>query len=373
MPRRREGPVKNKQTGYFFFDEYVGFPPDKKRIRISLRTKDPAKAQWIWEQEYKRQWSRYYGIEPKEKPKQISFDKICKEFIEWERDIKKIKSWDLYEQRLEIVKKVWGNIPIQQISHQHLIELDHYLKSIGRAEKTINHYYGILKTLFFYANKKYKLKIENPVCDVTYYMTDRKRREYTPREIKEILEACEKIEKEVAPHALIMKYAKRITLMLLYTAMRPGELYKLRWDKHIKNDKIVLERTETKQKKEKVIPITDSIRKILNSLEPKEKGYLFPLTADSNRNKVYLSNLMKEIREKTGIEDFIFYNLKHTAASIMVSQALGKGASLEDVRKILGHSNLKTTLNYVHSDFGRMTKAMSALEDAVKESNFGQD
>jgi len=125
----------------------------------------------------------------------------------------------------------------------------------GRAEKTINHYFGILKSLFFYAIKKYKLKIENPVCDVTYYITDRKRKEYTPQEIKRILDACEKIEKTVAPHALIMKYAKRITLMLLYTAMRPGELYKLRWDKHIKDDKIVLERTETKQRKGKVIPI----------------------------------------------------------------------------------------------------------------------
>ena len=52
MPRRREGPTKNQQTGYYFFDEYVGFPPEKKRIRISLRTKDPEKAQWLWEREY---------------------------------------------------------------------------------------------------------------------------------------------------------------------------------------------------------------------------------------------------------------------------------------------------------------------------------
>ena len=65
MPRCREGPVKNKQTGYFFFDEYVGFPPDKKRIRISLRTKDPTKAQWLWEQEYKKQWSEFFVIEQK--------------------------------------------------------------------------------------------------------------------------------------------------------------------------------------------------------------------------------------------------------------------------------------------------------------------
>jgi len=64
MPRRREGPVKNKQTGYFFFDEYVGFPPDKKRIRISLRTKDPAIAQWLWNwmrlgELYKLRWDKH--------------------------------------------------------------------------------------------------------------------------------------------------------------------------------------------------------------------------------------------------------------------------------------------------------------------------
>jgi len=31
MPRRREGPTKSKASGVYFFDEYVGFPPDKKR------------------------------------------------------------------------------------------------------------------------------------------------------------------------------------------------------------------------------------------------------------------------------------------------------------------------------------------------------
>ena len=47
MPRHREGPVKNKQTGYYFFDSYVGLPPDRHRIRVSLHTKDSARAQWL--------------------------------------------------------------------------------------------------------------------------------------------------------------------------------------------------------------------------------------------------------------------------------------------------------------------------------------
>lgn len=39
MTKRREGPNRNKQTNYYFFDEYVGIGQDKKRIRFSLKTK----------------------------------------------------------------------------------------------------------------------------------------------------------------------------------------------------------------------------------------------------------------------------------------------------------------------------------------------
>ena len=106
--------------------------------------------------------------------------------------------------------------------------------------------------------------------------------------------------------------------MLLYTAMRPGELFKLQWDKQIKDDKIVLEHSETKQKKEKVIPITDSIRKVLESLhkEKDNSGYVFPFQSRTNRNSVWTGDIAKKIRKYTGIKDFLFYNLKHTAASI---------------------------------------------------------
>lgn len=80
MPKRREGPVKNKQTSYYFFDEYIGFKPDKKRIRVTLRTRDPEKAQWLWEKEYRKRWSEYYGIESPERPQEIRFSELIKEY-----------------------------------------------------------------------------------------------------------------------------------------------------------------------------------------------------------------------------------------------------------------------------------------------------
>lgn len=61
MPKRKEGPSRNKQTQYYFFDQVVGLGKDRRRIRYSLKTKDPEKAQWLWEREYKKKWSKYYA------------------------------------------------------------------------------------------------------------------------------------------------------------------------------------------------------------------------------------------------------------------------------------------------------------------------
>ena len=49
----------------------------------------------------------------------------------------------------------------------------------------------------------------------------------------------------------------------------------------------------------------------------------------------------------------------------MVTEALGRGASLLDVMDILGHSKIETTLRYVHSNADRMGKAMEVLERMV--------
>lgn len=38
MPKHREGPVRHKQTGYYFFDEYVGIGGDSRaNLQTSLR------------------------------------------------------------------------------------------------------------------------------------------------------------------------------------------------------------------------------------------------------------------------------------------------------------------------------------------------
>jgi len=369
MPRRREGPTLNKQTGYYFFDEYIGFPPYNERVRFSLRTQDPEKAWWLWEREYKKQWGKHYGEEPKGRAQSVTLRKLAAEFVAYERDVKKIKEWRTYEDRLEYVIEVWGDIDITQIKHSHFTSLDEWLQSRKRSKNTVNHYVSMLKTMFNYAIKQDLFIGKNPAIDITPHLVDEVRREYSPDELKRILAAGDRIEKEARSDATVQKYTKRILLLLLYTGMRVGEVLNLRWD-NIQSDVIRLKRTETKQKKEKVVPIAPGVQAVLDSLRDKRRsdGYVFPLR---RRGSVFKSSwadsVIRKVRKYSGIDDFIFHNIRHTASTIMVSNALGKGVGLADVMKVLGHSQVDTTMKYVHSNIDRMRKAVEVLEEEAKK------
>ena len=368
MPRRREGPTLNKQTGYYFFDEYIGFPPHNERVRFSLRTQDPEKAWWLWEREYKKQWGRHYGEESKGRAQSVTLRQLAAEFVAYERDVKKIKEWRIYKDRLAYVVEVWGDIDISKINHSHFVALDKWLRSNRRSKNTVNHYVSMLKTMFNYAIKQDLCAGKNPALDITPHLVDEKRREYSSDELKRILAAGDRIEREARPDATVQKYAKRILLLLLYTGMRAGEVLNLKWD-NIQGDVMRLRRTETKQRKDKVIPITAGIRAVLDSLHDKRRtdGHVFPLRRrDGIFKSSWTDSVIRKVRKYSGVEDFIFHNIRHTASTIMVSNAIGQGVGFADVMQVLGHSQVDTTMKYVHSNIDRMRKAVEVLEKETK-------
>lgn len=255
-----------------------------------------------------------------------------------------------------------GKGRLQDIGRPHFKELDKALRETrGVTPYSANHYFGLVKTLFNYAIAQGKHPGPNPVKDVKPYVVDRKRRSYSTEEIKKILEAAEKVEKEARAPEDITACAKRFILLLLYSGMRFAEAVNLRWS-NIQRDRIALQRTETKQRREKVVPITPGIRAVLNTLpKGKPEDFVFPIRRHGDR--VYVRWILGRIREFSGIPDFEFHGLRHTAATIMVSEAQGRGVGLADIMKVLGHSRVETTLKYLHEDEARMRKAVEIVEE----------
>ena len=157
-------------------------------------------------------------------------------------------------------------------------------------------------------------------------------------------------------------------LLAIISGRRAGEVLNLKWD-NIQGDVMRLRRTETKQRKDKVIPITAGIRAVLDSLHDKRRtdGYVFPLRRrDGIFKSSWTDSVIRKVRKYSGVEDFIFHNIRHTASTIMVSNAIGQGVGFADVMQVLGHSQVDTTMKYVHSNIDRMRKAVEVLEKETK-------
>ena len=74
-----------------------------------------------------------------------------------------------------------------------------------------------------------------------------------------------------------------------------------------------------------MIPLTEGIREILEGLRDKRRkdGYVTPLRRKGGQMKSsWADSVIKKIREYSGIQDFIFHNIRHTASTIMVSEAI---------------------------------------------------
>ena len=340
----------------------VGLPPNRRRVRFSLRTRDRARAFILFEREYKRLWAEYYGARPGRQPGELpDFEKAAEEYVQYERDIRRVKGWGTIEARLARAGEIFGpGRRLGTIGDKDFAALDAALKKDGLSHGTVNHYTKLLKAFFAWAIDQDYHPGPNPAKAIRPYVIDQKRRAYSSGEVERILAAAREIELEARPQDGIMRHAERIVRILLLTGLRAGELLNLKWST-FRGDRIILERTETKQRREKIIPITPTLRDILDGLE-RQGEYVLPLRRrGGTMSPAYAHGIIERIREKTGISDFVLHGLRHTAATIMVSEALGRGVGLADIMAILGHSRMETALRYQHADLGRMKKAMEIL------------
>ena len=100
--------------------------------------------------------------------------------------------------------------------------------------------------------------------------------------------------------------------------------------------------TDTKKRRE--IPINDDMAVIFKEIR-KEQGltsrYVFTY---GKRNISGVDRVFKGALKRAGIENFRFYNLRHTFAS----HVLMRGGTLKDVQEPLGHQTMTMTLRYAH-------------------------
>ena len=174
-----------------------------------------------------------------------------------------------------------------------------------------------------------------------------------------------------------VKLSNICTLLSLYTGLRIGEVCGLKWEdidlkKGCLSVNKTVERISIGNGKTKVVvesPKTESsIRKvyvpsfIMELLkEHKKSSDLFVLSGKLKPTEPRtLQYRFEKILKSAGIREMTFHSLRHTYATLCIE----KGMDIKTLSELLGHSDVKITLNtYVHSSDRLKRKYVKRLTD----------
>lgn len=205
-------------------------------------------------------------------------------------------------------------------------------------------------------------------------------------------------------------HLKPIIEFALLTGLRKGNILSMDWSQIDMQAGLITLKVKSKKQGGKThsIPIAEPLFVLLANLGPRERGPVFTYTPphpgrrrieeaqaalaehDGNYSAASRSlgitdnGLRKRLAaakkipaprpvksvdrawraalRRARIEDFRFHDLRHTCASWMVQN----GVPLEVVQKILGHSDIRTTMRYAHHAPGAMSSGLATLSTQLR-------
>lgn len=174
-------------------------------------------------------------------------------------------------------------------------------------------------------------------------------RRLTPREERLILRYCH-------AHANLDLYS--IVVLALETAMRQGEILRLKWE-HINLKTRVAHLPETKNGSKRDVPLSVKARDALIRLGVKNKGKVVHYSGNGIKSTWRFMNL------KLGIENLHFHDLRHEAISRLFE--LGS-LDMMEIAAISGHKSLSMLKRYTHLKAGRLVKKLEGHRSKGKQA-----
>lgn len=247
----------------------------------------------------------------------------------------------------------WKNIPAKEISKQMVKTAIERVKR----ERSIKHTAKLkdaIKSVFQWAIDQEIVKglTDSPTYGISVSRKTNRMTEVLTEEVaKKLLQSAKTQAHDWYP----------IWAMALFTGMRSGELFALKWNnvdfdrKVIKINEAYKARTKvigsTKTGIERMVPINDDLMEILIQLKPKtfDSTFVLPRLKDWKGRKQAL--VLKTFCESVGIKPIRFHSLRATFTTLLLS----KGVGLNIVQSMGGWSDI-ATMNHYNRMAGIMVK-----------------
>lgn len=137
--------------------------------------------------------------------------------------------------------------------------------------------------------------------------------------------------------------------------MRKGEILNCR-KKWVDLNKGYINILESKNGKSREIPISSTLRPILQEAMKNDTDYVF-VNPETNEPYVDIKHSFTAVLNKANIKNFSFHCCRHTFAT----RLLQKGVDMRTAQELLGHSDIRMTERYTHTNKEKKIEAVNLL------------
>lgn len=304
------------------------------------------------------------GIDPqkerqiiKRAPDPETFMELCEEFKD--KYLPQLRTKTRAEHTRIIDKELtpkFGNYPIKEITRNQIINLFDDI-SIKRKKPTqANRIRSRLHTIFNFAIERGLVDF-NPVTSIKPKREGEQRGErfYTEVEITKLWQAFDELNE---PAASILK-------MLMLSGQRKTETTRMRW-KDIDNNTWTIPSFDSKSNRAHDVPLTKFSLELIEKLRPwtGRSEFIFASPVNDGNAISWLGRAQRNVRDKTGIEDFKLHDLRRTVATYMAKLKVDRVV----IGKVLNHKGLSGDRSII-AIYDRFTYASEKREAMEKWHN----
>ena len=152
--------------------------------------------------------------------------------------------------------------------------------------------------------------------------------------------------------------------MALFTGLRRGELFKLKWE-HVDFERGFISIVDPKGGTDEKIPLNDMARALLESHPRTESPYVFP--GRGGRQRTDIKKHVNQIKQKAGLpKDFRpLHGLRHVYATILASSGQ---VDLYTLQKLLTHKSPMMTQRYAHLRDEALRRASNLAGSLIEQT-----
>ena len=187
-------------------------------------------------------------------------------------------------------------------------------------------------------------------------VNDLKTEDLTPEQFSRLIEAMEK-DSNIQ--------AKNLMRMALFTGMRRGELFRLKW-KDVDFDRQFICIRDPKCGRDQTIPLNDTCKELLKSHPKTESEYVFP--GRGGQQRMDIRKQVNRIKDRAGLpkEFRALHGLRHVYASMLASSGQ---VDMYTLQKLLTHKSPIMTQRYAHLRDEALRKASDLAGDIINQAS----